>query len=107
MDPGEFLRERRLHYGLDQRTLAYRASTSQSHVARIESGETSPTFATLKRLLAALGERLDLVSVPLAPNQSVGELREDFERLSPADRVVQTAQLSHALTTIATARRRE
>ncbi len=107
MNPGALLRERRLHYGLDQRTLAFRASTSQSHVARIERGETSPTFVTLTRLLAALGERLDLVSMPLGPNQSVGELREDFERLSPADRVAQAAELSYALTSIAVARSRK
>lgn len=105
MDPGALLRERRRHYGLDQRTLAYRGGTSQSHVARIESGETSPSFATLTRLLAAMGERLDLVSVPLAPNQPPGELRKDFERLSSAERVKQAAELSYALTTIAAARR--
>jgi transcriptional regulator with XRE-family HTH domain len=105
MEPGALLRARRRHYGLDQRTLAYRAATSQSHVARIESGETSPSFATLTRLLAAMGERLDLVSLPLAPNQSPGELREDFERLSPAERVKQASELSYALTSIAAARR--
>jgi transcriptional regulator with XRE-family HTH domain len=106
MDAGALLRQRRLHYGLDQRTLAFRASTSQSHVARIESGEVSPSFATLTRLLAAMGEGLDLASRPLAPNQSAAELREDFERLSPADRVAQAAELSYSLTSIAAARRR-
>lgn len=103
MEPGALLRERRLHYGLDQRKLAYRAGTSQSHVARVERGEVSPSVATLRRLLAALGERLDLAAKPLAPNPSVRELREDLDLLTPADRVRQAAELSYAVTTIAAA----
>jgi transcriptional regulator with XRE-family HTH domain len=106
MNAGALLRERRLRYGLDQRGLAYRAGTSQSHVARIERGVVSPTVATLTRLLAALGERVDLVAQPQAPNQSVLELRDDFERLSPAERVAQAAELSYALTSIGVSARR-
>ena len=44
--------------GLSQRELARRARTAQSVVARIELGETSPSWATLIRLLRAAGFRL-------------------------------------------------
>jgi transcriptional regulator with XRE-family HTH domain len=84
---GQFLRTARVERGVDQRTLAARAGTSQAQISRIERGQTSPSVETLSRLLAALGERLELQARPLAPNQPPGELRADFERLSSADRL--------------------
>ena len=47
------LRQARTRAGLSQRALARRASTAQSVIARIESGQTSPSWDTLERLLAA------------------------------------------------------
>jgi transcriptional regulator with XRE-family HTH domain len=47
------LRQARTRAGLSQRGLARRAGTAQSVVARIESGQTSPTWETLERLLDA------------------------------------------------------
>ncbi|HEV2669856.1 MAG TPA: helix-turn-helix transcriptional regulator [Gemmatimonadales bacterium] len=49
------LRQARLRAKLSQRALAERAGTAQSVVARIERGQTSPTWQTLERLLEAAG----------------------------------------------------
>lgn len=54
------LRNARTRAGLSQRALAKRAGTTQSVVARIELGETSPTWHTLERLVRAAGFRLDI-----------------------------------------------
>src|SRR5207244_11403022 len=53
--PPALLREARQRAGLSQRQLAHRARTAQSVVARIERGQTSPSWDTLARLLAAAG----------------------------------------------------
>ena len=53
--PGQLLREARTRAGLTQRALARRARTSQSVIARIEGGVTSPSWKTLTRLLTAAG----------------------------------------------------
>ena len=55
--PGNLLKTARAAAGLSQRELARKARTAQSVVARIELGETSPTWATLTRLLRAAGFR--------------------------------------------------
>ncbi len=52
---GTLLRRARARADLSQRELARRAGTAQSVVARIERGQTSPTWKTLQRLLAAAG----------------------------------------------------
>jgi transcriptional regulator with XRE-family HTH domain len=57
-DPGVLLRTARDRAGLSQRELARRSGTSQSVVARIETGETDPSTGTLARLLAATGFEL-------------------------------------------------
>ena len=56
--PSELLREARSAAGLSQRRLAMKAKTAQSVVARIELGETSPSWDTLMRLLRAAGYSL-------------------------------------------------
>ena len=86
---------------MTQAGLARRAATSQKQISRIERGEVSPSISTLQRLLAALGEELQLSAEPSAP---AADLAADA-RLSPAERVAQTAALSRTLTSIANARR--
>ena len=54
-DAALLLRDARAKAGLSQRELARRASTAQSVVARIEGGQTSPSWDTLKTLLFAAG----------------------------------------------------
>lgn len=60
------IREARTAAGLTQTELARRAGTSQPAVVRYETGETSPSVATLERLLRAAGQRLELSAVPVA-----------------------------------------
>ena len=49
----DLLLQTRIKAGLSQRDLANRAKTTQSAIARIERGQTSPTWSTLERLLKA------------------------------------------------------
>lgn len=58
---GGVLRSARADAGLSQRELAKKARTAQSVVARIELGETSPSWDTLMRLLRASGHSLHAV----------------------------------------------
>lgn len=58
------IRDARHAAGLSQAGLAERVGTTQSAVARLESGRTSPRVDTLERMLAACGRRLQLLSVP-------------------------------------------
>jgi transcriptional regulator with XRE-family HTH domain len=102
---GALIHDARERHGISQATLASRAGTTQKQVSRIERGEISPSISTVARLLAAVGERLELRAVP-APrdNRSDAELRADFERLSASERLAQTAALSRTLTGIAARR---
>ena len=71
LDAAALLRQAREGAPLTQRELARRARTSQSVVARIENGSTSPSVTTLSRLLKAAGFG---VTVELTP-ALVEELR--------------------------------
>ncbi len=53
MISGDLLREARLRAGLTQRELAKRAKTSQSAIARWESGAVAPSFERLRELIRA------------------------------------------------------
>jgi transcriptional regulator with XRE-family HTH domain len=86
MQPGPFLRERRLVNGLSQAQLARRAGTSQPFLSQIETGEKSPTVDTLSRLLAVMGEQLRLESVPMAHRYRRADLAAEARR-SPAERL--------------------
>jgi len=101
-DVAALIREARGRHGISQATLARRACTTQKQISRIEHGEISPSVSTLSRLLAAMGERLELRAVPgPRDNRSDDELRTDFEDLTAAERIAQTAALSRTLTGIA------
>jgi transcriptional regulator with XRE-family HTH domain len=103
---GALIREARDRHGLSQETLARRARTTQKQISRIERGEISPSIAMVARLLAAMGERLELHAVPgRRDNRSDHELRADFEQLSASERLAQTAALSRTLTGIASGTR--
>lgn len=60
MDAAHLLREARGLAGLSQLGLARRAGTSQSAIARYETGAAQPSLPTLERLLAACGARLEM-----------------------------------------------
>jgi transcriptional regulator with XRE-family HTH domain len=63
MDAGRLLRAARLHSGLTQRELAERTQIPQPMISAIERGVQDPRHGTLRRLLLACGEDLDLVPV--------------------------------------------
>ena len=50
---------RRLELGLSQTQVAARMGTSQSAVARLESGDADIRLSTLERYAVALGHRID------------------------------------------------
>lgn len=54
----DLLRTARTEAGLTQRDLAAAANTSQSAIARYESGKSLPTLRTLSRLVRACGARI-------------------------------------------------
>ena len=60
MEPAELLRTARQRRGLSQAELAARAGTSQPVISAYENGRRDPTTRTLRRLVAATGERLEL-----------------------------------------------
>ena len=90
--PAELLLQARTRAKLSQRELARRAGTTQSVVARIEKGQTSPTFETLERLLAAAGERLTPHTQP-ADGSMLYELPAML-RLTPESRMQQVKNLT-------------
>jgi DNA-binding XRE family transcriptional regulator len=54
------LAERRRRSGLSQTVVAARMGTSQSALARLESGETDPRITTVERYARAIGAQLTL-----------------------------------------------
>jgi ribosome-binding protein aMBF1 (putative translation factor) len=54
------LLQARLRAGLSQAELAERMGTSQSTIARLESGQTLPSTKTLLRFAEATGSKLEL-----------------------------------------------
>lgn len=96
-DASKLLQTARERAGLTQRRLAKKARTAQSVVARIELGETSPSWSTLARLLKAAGFSLSagLRRISVDP-----QLLDDVPRilaLSPEQRLLEVAQVSRFL----------
>lgn len=56
--------EARVAAGLTQEQLAQRMATTQSVIARLESGRTRPSTQTLTKLAAATGTRLKISFEP-------------------------------------------
>ena len=61
--------EARSHAGLTQQQLAKRMSTTQSVIARLESGRIRPSTQTLERLALATGTRLRISFEPEGPGR--------------------------------------
>jgi transcriptional regulator with XRE-family HTH domain len=59
------LAKARLRAGLSQTQLAKRMKTTQSTVARLESGRGKPSTRTLYRFAKATGHRLKIIFEPL------------------------------------------
>lgn len=56
----DLVRQARRRADLTQKELAERAATTQSAIARLESGRTSPGFDQVLRLIRLCGFRLDV-----------------------------------------------
>ena len=82
---GHLIREARRRAGLTQRELAARVGTTQSAIARIEAGDSSPSLERVVRLVRACGFDLDLRVVPL--DEDAWTLAEQGLRLSPDERL--------------------
>ena len=94
MAPGSLVAEARRRAGLSQRALARNAGTAQSVVARIELGETSPSWTTLLGLLKATGHTLSSTLKRVAVDRS---LLDDVPRilaLTPEERLREVGMVS-------------
>ena len=60
MEPAELLRSVRRRHGLTQADLARLARTSQPVISAYERGRRDPTYGTLRRLVAATGEQVQI-----------------------------------------------
>lgn len=81
MNTQSLIRAAREQAALSQHELAVRALTSQSAIARLESGHSSPTIDTLGRVLGAAGFALRLSLDPLPPRDPVVEAyKRDIDR---------------------------
>lgn len=78
MEPRDLLRAVRRRQGLTQAELARRAGTSQPVVSAYEHGRRDPTWTTLRRLVEAGGERLELSASP--PASDLPPPADDHER---------------------------
>lgn len=83
-EAGQLVHETRVAAGLTQRELARRAGTTQSAIARVERGRTSPSVATLSRLVNAAGR--DLVLSTRLPPVDRTLIRESLRR-TPLERL--------------------
>jgi transcriptional regulator with XRE-family HTH domain len=86
MDVATLVRRARKRHGLSQHSLALRAGTDQAAISRIERGEVSPSVETVGRLLAAMGERLQLGAERFEAHHDPLHLRAARER-TPEERL--------------------
>lgn len=89
---GDVIREARRRAGLTQATLAQRAGTTQSGIARWEAGSTAVSLDDLVRLVRLCGFNLELAVVPcdesdLAQAERLAELSAQ-ERMDRHRRLV-------------------
>ena len=95
IDASTLLRRARAASGLTQRELARRAATSQSVVARVESGQVDPSTGTLSRLLEAAGHSVRVEIEPLAV--SATHMLDDVSRIlamTPEERLVEVRNVA-------------
>ncbi|MGI8527964.1 MAG: helix-turn-helix domain-containing protein [Geodermatophilaceae bacterium] len=81
---GDLIREARKRAGLTQRELAERAGTTQSAVARAESGRVDPGFETVRRMLRLCGFNL-LVALDPYDDSDLWQASQ-LLKMSPGDR---------------------
>jgi transcriptional regulator with XRE-family HTH domain len=82
----DLVREARKRAGLTQAELAQRAGTTQSAIARIETGDTAPSFDSVLRLVRLCGLDLDIMLVPRDESDLAQAAR--LARLQPEERLL-------------------
>jgi predicted nucleotidyltransferase/DNA-binding XRE family transcriptional regulator len=80
VDTGELIRNLRTKAGLTQQEVARRAGTSQSAVARYETGVSSPSVNTFERLIRAAGAELQFSTRPAPASDLSGEMATTLRR---------------------------
>jgi transcriptional regulator with XRE-family HTH domain len=81
----DLVREARRRAGLSQRQLAERAGTTQSAIARLETGRSTPSFDTVLRLVRLCGLDLDVMLVERDDSDWAQAM--DMLSLTPAERI--------------------
>jgi transcriptional regulator with XRE-family HTH domain len=79
--PGQLLKSLRRRGGLTQAELARRAGTSQPVVSTYEHDRRDPTIGTLRKLVAAGGQRLRLDITPMPDLPPPADVEEHARRL--------------------------
>jgi transcriptional regulator with XRE-family HTH domain len=100
---GDLLREARLRAGLTQQELARRAHTSQSAIARWESGDVVPSFERLRELVRACG--LELTFGLANYDDSYDYFIERSLDLSPDERILKAVEFADVVHEIQAAAR--
>jgi transcriptional regulator with XRE-family HTH domain len=85
MESGEIVKSARYRAGLSQAQLGIRSGLHRNLIGRWERGESSPSLATLQRLVAACG--LELVISLAEADRSLDELAEEQLSLTPRERL--------------------
>lgn len=85
-DVAGLLRALRQRAGWSQAALADRGGTSQSAIARYETGAATPALPTLQRLVAVMGHHLRVTTDP-APDAADVLLAEQLLAMTPSDRL--------------------
>jgi len=73
LEPAYQVARLRILRGLTQEQLAELVGTKQPSIARLESGRTEPKISFLRRVVEALGGRLEVRVVPFEETPTVGQ----------------------------------
>ena len=91
MKGNHLVREARRRAGLTQAELAARAGTTQSAIARLERGATTPTLETISNLVRAAGFDLTIGIAPSDDDHDWSIVQQNTH-LSPTQRVRQNTR---------------
>jgi transcriptional regulator with XRE-family HTH domain len=94
----DLVREARKRAGLTQRALAELAGTTQSAIARLESGRTRPAFDDVLRLVRLCGYDVEVSIVE--PDVSDRHQAAAMQPLTPSERVERAQHVAHQLQSI-------
>ena len=91
----DLVREARKRAGLTQRELAEKAGTTQSAIARLESGRTRPAFDDVLRLVRLCGMDLDITLAERDDSDWAQSQR--LLPLSPDERIRHSVEWGHQI----------